>query len=196
MTSTVIYLATFAVAAFYAVSIYNALVTLRNRFGNAFAQIDVQLQRRYELIPNLVEAARAYLIHEKETLSQVTAARNQAAGLEKSLASDVANPEAMSRFAQAEGALNGALGRLLMVSEAYPDLKADGTVASLMEELKSSENRVSYARQAFNDAVMLYNVERERFPNNLLAGLFAFHRATPLEIPHPEARDPVRIRMT
>ncbi|RZU36848.1 LemA protein [Fluviicoccus keumensis] len=196
MTSTVVYLAILAVAAFYGVNVYNALVSLRNQYSNAFAQIDVQLQRRYELIPNLVEAAKAYLSHEKDTLSAVIAARNQAAGLEKALAGNAGNADAMAKFAQAEGVLNGALGRLLAVSESYPDLKADATIADLMEELKSTENRVGFARQAFNDAVMAYNIRREQFPDNVVAGLCAFHRASLLEIPNVEAREPVRIRMT
>lgn len=196
MTAMVVYLAILAAVVFYAVSIYNGLVALRNRFDNAFAQIDVQLQRRYELIPNLVEAAKAYLGHEKETLSQVIAARNQAAGLEKALAANAASAEAMTRFTQAEGALNSALGRLMMVAEAYPDLKADATIADLMEELKATENRVGFARQSFNDAVMFYNISREQFPNNLLAGVCGFQRAMALEIPNVEAREPVRIRMS
>lgn len=196
MTATVIYLAIFAAVVYYGITVFNALVALRNQYANAFAQIDVQLQRRYELIPNLVEAAKAYLSHEKDTLSAVIAARNQAAGLEKALAGNAGNGEAMAKFAQAEGVLNGALGRLMVVSEAYPDLKADGTVADLMEELKSTENRVGFARQAFNDAVMEYNIRREQFPDNIVAGVCAFHRASPLEIPNVEAREPVRIQMT
>lgn len=196
MTSTVVILVILAVVTLYGVSIYNGLVTLRNQFGNAFSQIDVQLQRRYELIPNLVEAAKAYLVHEKETLSQVIAARNQAATLERALAADTANAEAMIRFSQAEGILGGAIGRLMAVSENYPDLKADATVANLMEELTSTENRVGYARQAFNDAVMQYNIDREKFPNVLVAGVCGFQRAAQLDIPNIEAREPVRIKMT
>ena len=171
--------------------VYNALVT--NHFKNAFSQIDVQLQRRYELIPNLVEAVKAYLGHEKETLTQVIAARNQAASLEKALAQNAGNAEAMAKFAQAEGVLSGALGKLMMVSEAYPDLKANTTIQNLMEELKTTENRVGFARQAFNDAVMVYNIEREKFPNSLVAAFGNFQQALPLEISHVEAREPVRI---
>lgn len=178
---------------FFAISVYNALVTLRNHFKNAFAQIDVQLQRRYELIPNLVEAVKAYLGHEKETLTQVIAARNQAASLEKILAQNAGNAEAMAKFAQAEGVLTGALGKLMMVSEAYPDLKANTTIQNLMEELKTTENRVGFARQAFNDAVMVYNIEREKFPNSLVSAFGNFQQALPLEISHIEAREPVRI---
>lgn len=175
--------------------IYNQLVTLRNRCKNAFAQIDVQLQRRYDLIPNLVEAAKAYLSHERETLTNVIAARNQAASARAALGGAVDNADAMQRLATAEGALSGALGRLLAVSESYPELKADTTIAQLMEELSSTENRVGFARQAYNDAVMGYNVSRESFPNLFVAGFFQFREAPLLEIPNPEARQSLRINM-
>ena len=188
-----IFLGMIGAVIFFAVSVYNGLVTLRNHFKNAFSQIDVQLQRRYELIPNLVEAVKAYLGHEKETLTQVIAARNQAASLEKTLAQNAGNAEAMAKFTQAEGVLTGALGKLMMVSEAYPDLKANTTVQNLMEELKTTENRVGFARQAFNDAVMVYNIEREKFPNSFVAAFGNFQQALPLEISHIEAREPVRI---
>ena len=188
-----IFLGLIGAVIFFAISVYNGLVTLRNHFKNAFSQIDVQLQRRYELIPNLVEAVKAYLGHEKETLTQVIAARNQAASLEKALAQNAGNAEAMAKFAQAEGVLSGALGKLMMVSEAYPDLKANTTIQNLMEELKTTENRVGFARQAFNDAVMVYNIEREKFPNSLVAAFGNFQQALPLEISHVEAREPVRI---
>ena len=196
MTTGLVFGVIAALIIVYAVGVYNGLVTLRNHFRNAFVQIDVQLQRRYELIPNLVEAARAYLAHEKDTLSQVIAARNQAASLEKSLAADADNPDALALFARAEGTLNGALGRLLAVAENYPDLKADQTIAGLMEDLESTENRVSFARQAFNDAVMAYNIAREKFPDALIATLGGFRPAAQLDIPNVEAREPLRIHMT
>lgn len=175
------------------VGIFNRLVTQRNRFKNAFSQIDVQLQRRYELIPNLVETAKAYLAHEKDTLTNVIAARNQAVSAEKAVAAAVDDPEKMAKLAQAEGVLGASLGRLLAVSENYPDLKANETMQQLMEELASTENRVGFARQAFNDAVMEYNIQREKFPNFFVAGAFGFPQATQLEIPDVEARKPVRV---
>jgi len=193
MTTGVIFLIVLAVVGFFCVSVFNGLVTLRNHFKNAFAQIDVQLQRRYELIPNLVEAVKAYLGHEKDTLTQVIAARNQAAGLEKIVAQNAGNAEAMAKLSQAESVLTGALTKLMVVSEAYPDLKANSTIQNLMEELKSTENRVGFARQAFNDAVMVYNIEREKFPNSIIANTTGFQQALPLEISHVEAREPVRI---
>ncbi len=195
MTSIVFFLV-MLVAVLATVKAYNELVNLRNLCRNAFAQIDVQLQRRYELIPNLVEAAKAYLTHERETLTAVIAARNQAAGLEKKLAGNSGNAEAMAGFAQAEGVLNGLMGRLLAVAESYPELKADATIANLIEELKSTENRVGFARQAFNDAVMQYNIYREQFPNNAVAALFVFPPRPRAGNSVPEAREPVRISMT
>lgn len=193
MTTGLIFLVIIGVVVAYGVSVFNSLVTLRHHFKNAFAQIDVQLQRRYELIPNLVEAAKAYMAHEKDTLSAVIAARNQAATLEKVLAQNAGNPEAMARFAQAEGALTGALGKLMAVAEAYPDLKANTTIQGLMEELTTTENRVGYARQAFNDAVMVYNIERGKFPNSLVANSLGFEPALQLEISNIAAREPVKI---
>ncbi len=175
------------------VGIFNRLVTHRNRFKNAFSQIDVQLQRRYELIPNLVDTAKAYLAHEKDTLTNVIAARNQAVSAERAVAAAVDDPEKMARLSQAEGALGASLGRLLAISENYPDLKANETMQQLMEELASTENRVGFARQAFNDAVMEYNIHREKFPNFFVAGAFGFPQATQLEIPNVEARQPVRV---
>ncbi|MFO1391302.1 MAG: LemA family protein [Agitococcus sp.] len=178
---------------FYAVTVYNSLITLRNHFKNAFAQIDVQLQRRYELIPNLVEAVKAYLSHEKDTLTQVINARNQAASAEQLVAKQVDNSAAMTQLSQAEGVLSAALGKLMVLSEAYPDIKANSTIQNLMEELKSTENRVSFARQAFNDAVMIYNIEREKFPNNIVANFTNFQQAQLLEIPNIAAKDPIKI---
>jgi LemA protein len=172
----------------FAISIYNGLVTARNGYRNAFSQIDVQLQRRYDLIPNLVETAKGYLKHERETLEAVIAARNTAlAGLKAAQAS-VGDPTAMKNLGAAEGALSGALGRLLAVSEAYPDLKANQNMMQLSEELTSTENRVSFARQAYNDAVMGYNNRVQVFPNKMIAGPFGFTVAQGLEIEKPEMR--------
>lgn len=174
----------------YVIGIYNRLVTLRNQFKNAFAQIDVQLKRRYDLIPNLVETARAYMKHEREALEAVIAARNQAAGAEKLAAAEPGNARAIAALAGAEGALTGALGRLFALAEAYPDLKANQTMMQLSEELTSTENRVAFARQAFNDAVMSYNTAREVFPGVLVAGAFSFTPATLLEIETAERSAP------
>ncbi|MDH4175229.1 MAG: LemA family protein [Betaproteobacteria bacterium] len=165
----------------WVISIYNGLVTLRNRFKNAFAQIDVQLKRRYDLIPNLVEAAKGYLQHERQTLEAVVAARGAAVSAAQRAAAAPGDPAAMSGLAQAEGALGGALGRLLAVFEAYPDLKANQNVLQVQEELTSTENKVAFARQGYNDAVMTYNTRRESFPDNIVAGLFVFKEAMLLE---------------
>ena len=165
----------------WVISIYNGLVTLRNRFKNAFAQIDVQLKRRYDLIPNLVEAAKGYLQHERQTLEAVIAARGAAVSAAQRAAAAPGDPAAMSGLAQAEGALGGALGRLLAVFEAYPDLKANQNVLQVQEELTSTENKVAFARQGYNDAVMTYNTRRESFPDNVVAGLFVFKEAMLLE---------------
>src|SRR5436190_7710153 len=153
----------------WAIAIYNGLVALRNRFKNSWAQIDVQLKRRYDLIPNLVEAAKGYLTHERETLEKVISARGAAMGAAQKAAAAPGDPAAMQGLAQAEGVLGGALGRLMAVFEAYPDLKANQNVLGLQEELTSTENRVAFARQAYNDSVMEYNTRRESFPDNLLA---------------------------
>jgi len=165
----------------WVVSIYNGLVTLRNRFKNAFAQIDVQLKRRYDLIPNLVEAAKGYLTHERQTLEAVIAARGAAVNAAQRAAAAPGDPAAMTGLAQAEGVLGGALGRLLAVFEAYPDLKANQNVLQVQEELTSTENKVAFARQGYNDAVMSYNTRRESFPDNIVAGLFAVKEAMVLE---------------
>ncbi|MDI6795671.1 MAG: LemA family protein, partial [Desulfatibacillaceae bacterium] len=165
------------VLAVYGVAIYNRLVRLKNRYENAFAQIDVQLNRRYDLIPNLVETAKAYLKHERETLEAVIAARNTALSASKKAAASPGSPEAMKGLNQAEGQLTGAMGRLLAVAENYPDLKANQTMSQLMEELTSTENKVAFARQAYNDSVMTYNTGRQTFPDALLAGPFGFKEA-------------------
>jgi LemA protein len=186
MFSFLILLAIVAVLAFWAVGIYNGLVTARNAFKNAFAQIDVQLQRRFDLIPNLVETAKGYLAHERETLEAVIAARGAAmAGLSAAKASP-GDPAAMAELASTQGLLNGALGRLLAVAEAYPDLKANQNMMQLTEELTSTENKVAFARQAFNDSVMAYNNKREVFPSSVVAGMFSFAPAALLEIPQDQ----------
>jgi LemA protein len=194
MMGLLLFLGVLVLVLLFFVAIFNRLVTLRNRFKNAFSQIDVQLQRRYELIPNLVEATKAYLSHEKETLSNVIAARNQAFSAAKAVAGSSDDAQKVQQLAQAEGALGASLGRLIAVSENYPDLKADQTVQQLMEELSSTENRVGFARQAFNDAVMEYNIQREKFPNFFVAGAFGFEQAAQMVIPNVEAREPLRVK--
>ena len=191
MLSFLILLAIVVVVAFWGVGIYNGLVTARNAFKNAFAQIDVQLQRRFDLIPNLVEVAKKYMAHERETLEAVIAARSAA---QAGLAAAKANPgdaEAMAQLAATQGQLSAGLGRLMMVAEAYPDLKANQNMMQLTEELTSTENKVAFARQAFNDAVMSYNNKREVFPSSIFAGMFNFAPATLLEIP-AEKQEQVR----
>jgi LemA protein len=172
---------------------YNGLVTLRNRYKNAYSQIDVQLQRRYDLIPNLVETAKGYMKHERETLEAVITARNAALSANSRAARNPGDPSAMQQLGDAEGALTGALGRLMVLSEAYPDLKADQTMTRVMEELSSTENKVAFARQAFNDAVTLYNTKREVFPSNLVANGFNFTAAELLEEAAPEVKAAPRV---
>lgn len=191
MTSLLILLAIVAAFAFWAMGIYNGLITARNAFRNAFAQIDVQLQRRFDLIPNLVEVARKYMAHESETLEAVTAARNAAQSGLAAAKANPGDPEAMAQLAAAQGALSAGLGRLMMVAEAYPDLKANQTMMQLTEELTTTENRVAFARQAYNDAVMAYNNKREVFPSSIIAGMFNFAAAALLDIP-AEKREAVR----
>ncbi len=192
-TSSMVTLGLIIAAVVYAIAIYNGLVVARNRFKNAFSQIDVQLQRRYDLIPNLIETAKAYMKHERETLTAVIAARNQAQGAARGAAKHPEDAGAIGALAGAETLLTGALGRFFALAEAYPDLKANASMQQMMEELASTENRVSFARQAFNDAVMDYNNRRETFPNTLIAGPFDFRPAKPLEIDNKEARQPVRV---
>ena len=177
----------------FGVVIYNRLVTARNRYRNAFAQIDVQLTRRYDLIPNLVKVAERYMQHERDTLEAVIQARNQALGNLKQVAADPTNAEAVKRLSESEQGLTGALGRLFALSENYPDLKANQNMMQLSEELTSTENRVAFARQAFNDAVMSYNNTRETFPNSIIAGRFNFQPAQLLEVEAPEKREAVQI---
>ncbi|MDO7673966.1 MAG: LemA family protein [Reinekea forsetii] len=172
----------------FLVTLYNRLVAYRNRFKNAFAQIDVQLQRRHDLIPNLVETAKTYLKHEQDTLENVTAARNQAVSAQRSAAANPADGALVGKLSQAEGMLSGALGRLFAVSEDYPDLKADGTMRDLMESLDSTENKVSFARQAYNDSVMHYQTLKESFPTNLVANMAGFKDAALFEVDRPEVK--------
>ena len=177
-----VFVAISAVFLFWGVSIYNGLVNLRNRFKNAFAQIDVQLKRRYDLIPNLVEVAKGYMQHERETLEAVIAARSGAVSASQQAAADPSNAAAVGALAGAESALTGTLGRLFAVMEAYPDLKANQNMLALQEELASTENRIAFARQAYNDGVTNYNTARETFPSNIVAGMFNFKEAALFEV--------------
>jgi len=177
----------------WVVMIYNRLVKLRNRFKNAFAQIDVQLRRRYDLIPNLVETAKAYLKHEQDTLQSVIAARNHALSAMKKASQNPGDERVMRALAGAEGVLGGAMISLNALTEAYPDLKADKTMQQLTEELTSTENRVSFARQAYNDEVMVYNTQRESFPDVLLAGAFGFSGAELFEIQDAKIKEAVKV---
>jgi len=172
---------------------YNSLVTLRNRYKNAYSQIDVQLKRRYDLIPNLVETAKGYLAHERGTLEAVIAARNTAVTANTRAAQNPGDTSAMKEISSAETALSGVMGRLFALAESYPDLKANTTMLSLMEELTSTENKVSFARQAYNDSVMAYNTRREVFPTNLIAGPFNFGPAELFVIDKPEQKDAPKV---
>jgi LemA protein len=176
--------------AMWLVGVYNGLVVARNRFQNAFAQIDVQLKRRYDLIPNLVEAVKGYMGHERETLEAVIKARNSAFAAEQKVAADPSNPTAVKELNQAEAQLGGALGRLFALSEAYPDLKANQNMLALQEELTSTENKIGFARQAFNDASTAYNNRRDVFPAVMVAGMFGFKEATLLETAQTEREAP------
>lgn len=179
---------------FWGMSLYNNLIALRNRFKNSFAQIDVQLKRRYDLIPNLVETAKAYMQHERETLEAVISARNQAVSANKQASVDPTSAIAVQQLGAAEGALGATLGRLFALSEAYPDLKANENMMQLTEELTSTENKISFSRQAYNDNVMQFNTAAEQFPANLLAGMFGFQPAQLLESTEaPEERKAVKV---
>jgi len=190
----IIILVVAVVLVFIIAGMYNGLVTLRNRFKNAFAQIDVQLKRRYDLIPNLVETAKGYMAHERETLEAVVKARNIAANAETKAVADPADPAAMKNLLAAETSLQGSLSRLMVVVERYPDLKADRNMAMLMEELTSTENKVSFSRQAYNDAVTAYNTKRELFPSNIIAGMFNFQAAQLFEIADPAEREAPKVK--
>jgi LemA protein len=177
----------------FVVGVYNKLVTMRNRYKNAYAQIDVQLKRRYDLIPNLVETAKGYMAHERGTLEAVTAARNIAYAASKAAAANPGDATAMKSLASAETGLGGTLSRLMMVSEQYPDLKANQNMMQLTEELTSTENKISFARQAYNDSVMTYNTDREVFPSNMIAGMFNFGAAELFVIDKPEQKDAPKV---
>ena len=181
------------VLALFVVGIYNRLVALRNRFKNAFAQIDVQLKRRYDLIPNLVETAKGYLKHEHSTLEDVIKARNVAYAASQAAAANPADAGAVKNLMGAETGLAGALSRLMVVSEAYPDLKANQNMTQLTEELTSTENKISFARQAYNDSVMLYNTTRETFPNVIFAGMFGFTGAQLFQIEDQAQREAPKV---
>lgn len=178
---------------FWVIQMYNRLVNLRNRVRNAFSQIDVQLTRRYDLIPNLVEAVKGYMAHERNTLEAVIQARNSAVSAQQKAAADPTDPEAIKALAAAETSLGGTLGRLFALAEAYPNLKANENMIQLQEELSSTENKVAFARQAFNDSVMGYNNACQNFPNNMIAGMFSFQLAEFLEIKEPEKREAPKV---
>jgi LemA protein len=191
-----ILLAVVVVAVFFVIGLYNKLVGARNNYKNAFAQIDVQLTRRYDLIPNLVETAKGYMKHERESLEAVIKARNQAVTAARAAAANPGDAATMNSLAGAEGALGATLGRLFALAEAYPDLKANQNMMQLSEELTSTENKVAFARQAYNDAVMSYNNQREMFPGSIIAGMFNFTPAQLLEISKPEAREAPKVSFT
>ena len=181
------------VVAMFIIGKYNGLVALRNRFKNAWAQIDVQLKRRYDLIPNLVETTKGYLKHERGTLEAVIAARNSAFTANNNVSANPGDPAAMKALSSAEGALGASLGKLFALTEAYPDLKANTSMNQLMEELTSTENKVSFARQAYNDSVMGYNTAREMFPTNIIASMFNFGPAELFSVEAPEQREAVKV---
>jgi LemA protein len=181
---------------FFVIGIYNGLVTARNAYKNAFAQIDVQLTRRHDLVPNLVETAKGYLAHERQTLEAVITARNAAVAGLKNAASKPGDPAAVQQLAGAENALSGALGRLFALAEAYPDLKANQNMMQLSEELTTTENKVAFSRQAYNDSVMTYNNKREQFPGSVIAGMFTFLPAQLLEIESPQKREVPKVSFT
>lgn len=196
MTILLILLAILVVAVLWGVGVYNGLITSRNGYKNAFAQIDVQLQRRFDLIPNLVETAKGYLKHERETLDAVISARSAAQSGLAAAKANPGDPEAMATLAAAQGQLNAGLGRLLAVAEAYPDLKANQNMMQLTEEMTSTENKISFARQAYNDSVMTYNTSRESFPTNILAGMFNFTEAQLFQIENAAERAAPQVKFT
>jgi LemA protein len=183
-----------ALVGIYAMGVYNGLVKLRNMFKNAFSQIDVQLKRRHDLIPNLVETAKAYMAHESGTLEAVIAARNGAESARQAAAANPGDAAALQKLGAAEAGLGGVLGRLFAVSEAYPDLKANQNMMQLTEELTTTENKVAFSRQAYNDSVLAYNNKREVFPNNIFAGMFGFSEAALFEIESPAEREAPKVQ--
>lgn len=189
----VVFLGIAAIAVMILVGMYNGLVRARNGFRNAFAQIDVQLKRRHDLIPNLVETAKAFMAHERETLEAVIAARNQAESMRNTAALNPSDVSAVGQLAQAEGRLGGVVGRLFAVAEAYPDLKSNSNMMQLSEELTTTENKVSFARQAYNDAVTFYNNKREAFPTNFISGFFSFGPAALFEVSEEKEREAVKV---
>jgi len=189
----IVILVVVALLVFWVIQMYNRLVNLRNRVRNAFSQIDVQLTRRYDLIPNLVEAVKGYMSHERNTLEAVIQARNSAVSAQKQALADPTDPSAIQALGAAETALGGTLGRLFALAESYPDLKASQNMIQFQEELSSTENKVAFARQAFNDAVMSYNNACENFPSNTIAGMFSFKHAEFLEIEEPEKREAPKV---
>ena len=196
MTTLLVILGIIAAIVFWAIGIYNSLINLRNRVKNAFAQIDVQLTRRHDLIPNLVEAVKGYMKHERETLDAVIRARNSASSSLDAAKADPTNAALIQQLGESEGALGSALGRLFALSEAYPDLKANENMMQFQEELTTTENKVAFSRQAFNDSVLAYNNQVENFPNNVIAGMFRFELASFLEIDSPEMREVPDVNFT
>jgi LemA protein len=194
MVVLIVVVGLFALAALFAMGVYNGLVKLRNMYKNAFSQIDVQLKRRHDLIPNLVETAKAYMGHERETLEAVIAARNGAESARLSAAANPGDPAALAQLGKAEAGLGGVLGRLFAVAEAYPDLKANQNMMQLSEELTTTENKVAFARQAYNDSVLAYNNKREVFPNNIVAGVFGFSVAALFEIDVEAEREAPKVQ--
>lgn len=193
MFATIVCLAVIIVAGGMVASGYNGLVTLRNAVRNAFAGIDVQLQRRYDLIPNLVEVAKKYMEHERETLEAVIAARNVACKASEKAVIDPANPESVKALVAAENSLGGVMERLFALSESYPDLKADSQMSRLMQELRETEDSVAYARQTYNNAVMKYNTKREVFPTNVIASVFNFQSSEMFKVETETARQAPKV---
>lgn len=193
MTVLLVLLAIVVVAVLFVIGLYNGLVKLRNRYKNAFAQIDVQLKRRYDLIPNLVETAKAFMAHERETLEAVIQARNSAVSARETAMANPGDEQAMKQLASAESGLGGVLGRLFALSENYPNLRSNENMMQLTEELTATENKISFARQAYNDTVMNYNNKLEMFPSNIIAGMFDFVKATMFEVSDDSERENVKV---
>lgn len=193
MISIIFIVGLIVLAAVLTIGTYNDLISFRNRFKNAFSQIDVQMKRRYDLIPNLVETSKAYMQHERETLEAVIQSRNRAFQAAEKAGSNPADSSAIKNLSNEEALLGQSLGRLMALVESYPDLKANQTMTQLMEELTSTENKISFSRQAFNDSVMAYNIAREKFPNSVIAGFFNFKEASPYEIENPEERNAPKV---